>query len=305
MKVSLPRKFPAIQYLLIKSLIIGLQLNLVGVLIGYEAIVVSHLFADDSIDQGLDKEAFLVPGNQDPINHMFATLLWNVCTKMVKIGVDVENFRFFAVTSFPPGDIIPPSPATLTEIFMAITHHHLWDYFHYSPLEHIVSKFCAGDPEMETWVQDYEKDFRSYTSETKIIDYIEPKVDNPIANCSLRYYCPVEWKITFADNTLQYLSQLSEMWERFSAHYLEPDSPPTSLLKSVCEHKDDISVTWLVPSYLIPQLIKKVKINTTFLQKHGIWKVIVAGQCIYDEQAAVDNTTVSSRVLSEALLELV
>ena len=148
---------------------------------------------------------------------------------------------------------------------------------------------------METLVQDYEKDFRSYTSKTKIIDYIEPKLDDPIAKCNLRYYCPMKWKITFADNTLQYLSQLSEMWERFSAQYLKPDSPPTSLLESVCEHKDGMSVTWLVPSYLIPQLIKKVKVNK-FFREHGIWKVIVADQCIYDEQEAIDNTTVSSHV---------
>ena len=215
---------------------------------------------------------------------------------MIQNGVDVEEFRFFAVTSFPPGDVIPPSPTTLTEIFKAITHHHLWDYFYYSPLERIVSKFGAGDPEMETWVQTYREDFSSYISTVQILDYIEP---NPTTRCSLRYCCPVEWKITFANNTLQYLY---DMWELFSAQYLEPDPPLTSLLECVHEVESSTSaaVTWLVPSYLIPQLIKKVKVNTTFLQKHGIWNVIVADQCIYDEQEAIDNTTVSSHVLSKS-----
>lgn len=219
---------------------------------------------------------------------------------MIQNGVDVEEFRFFAITSFPPGDVIPSSPATLTEIFKAITHHHLWDYFHYSPLERIFKTFCAGDPEMETWVQNYREDFSSYISTVQILDYIEP---NPTTRCSLRYCCPVEWKITFANNTLQYLY---DMWELFSAQYLEPDPPLTSLLECVhdVESSTSATVTWLVPSYLIPQLIKKVKVNT-FFRKHGIWKVIVADQCIYDEQAAVDNTTVSSHVLSEVLLEFV
>ena len=214
----------------------------------------------------------------------------------MKNGVDVEDFRFFVVTSFPPGDIIPPSPTTLMEIFMAITHHHLWDYFHYSPLERIVSKFGDGDPEMETWVQNYREDFSSYISTVQILDYIEP---NPTTRCSLHYCCPVEWKITFANNTLQYLY---DMWELFSAQYLEPDPPLTSLLECVhdVESSTSATVTWLVPSYLIPQLIKKVKVNTTFLQKRGIWNVIVADQCIYDEQAAIDNTTVSSHVLSKS-----
>ena len=215
---------------------------------------------------------------------------------MIQNGVDIEEFCFFAVTSFPPGDVIPPSPTTLTEIFMAITHHHLWDYFHYSPLERIVSKFGDGDPEMETWVQTYKEDFSSYISTVQILDYIEP---NPTTRCSLRYCCPVEWKITFANNTLQYLY---DMWELFSAQYLEPDPPLTSLLECVHEVESSTSaaVTWLVPSYLIPQLIKKVKVNTTFLQKHGIWNVIVADQCVYDEQEAIDNTTVSSHVLSKS-----
>ena len=215
---------------------------------------------------------------------------------MIQNGVDIEEFCFFAVTSFPPGDVIPPSPTTLTEIFMAITHHHLWDYFHYSPLERIVSKFGDGDPEMETWVQTYKEDFSSYISTVQILDYIKP---NPTTRCSLRYCCPVEWKITFANNTLQYLY---DMWELFSAQYLEPDPPLTSLLECVhdVESSTSAAVTWLVPSYLIPQLIKKVKVNTTFLQKHGIWNVIVADQCIYDEQEAIDNTTVSSHVLSKS-----
>ena len=215
---------------------------------------------------------------------------------MIQNGVDVEEFRFFAITSFPPGDVIPLPPTTLTKIFKAITHHHLWDYFHYSPLERIVSKFGAGDPEMETWVQNYREDFSSYISTVQILDYIEP---NPTTRCSLHYCCPVEWKITFANNTLQYLY---DMWELFSAQYLEPDPPLTSLLECVhdVESSTSATVTWLVPSYLIPQLIKKVKVNTTFLQKRGIWNVIVADQCIYDEQEALDNTTVSSHVLSKS-----
>ena len=211
---------------------------------------------------------------------------------MTQNGVDVEDFRFFAITSFPPGDVIPLPPTSLTEIFTAITDHHLWDYFHYSPLERIVNKFGAGDPEMVRWVQSYKDDFSSYISTIQIQDYIDP---NPTTSCSLRYCCPVEWKITFANNTLQHLY---EVWKLFSAQYLDPDPPPTSSLERVHEVESSISVTWLVPSYLIPQIIKKVKANAKFLQRHGIWNVTVADQCIYDEQEAIDNTTIVSLNLS-------
>ena len=211
---------------------------------------------------------------------------------MTQNGVDVEDFRFFAITSFPPGDVIPLPPTSLAEIFTAITDHHLWDYFHYSPLECIVNKFGAGDPEMVRWVQSYKDDFSSYISTIQIQDYIDP---NPTTSCSLRYCCPVQWKITFANNTLQHLY---EVWKLFSAQYLDPDPPPTSLLERVHEVESSISVTWLVPSYLIPQIIKKVKANAKFLQRHGIWNVTVADQCIYDEQEAIDNTTIVSLNLS-------
>ena len=208
---------------------------------------------------------------------------------MMNSGIDAEDVCFFVVTSFPPGDVIHLPPTALNKIFTTITHHRLWDYFHYSPLERIVNKFGANDPEMEKWVQDYKNELKTYTSRMKITDYTEPTFDGSIAKFDLRYCCPVEWKITFADDTLQ---SLADEWESFSAHYLEPNPPSTCLLKSVCD--DSTSVTWLIPSHLIPQLIKKVKLNTRFLQKHGIWNVTVADQCIYDEQKSVDNTTVVS-----------
>ena len=211
---------------------------------------------------------------------------------MTQNGVDVEDFRFFAITSFPPGDVIPLPPTSSSDIFTAITHHHLWDYIHYSPLERIVNKFGADDPEMVRWVQSYKEDFSSYISTIQIQDYIDP---NPTTRCSLHYCCPVEWKITFANNTLQYLY---DVWGKFSAQYLEPDPPSTSLLECGHEVESNISVTWLVPSYLIPQIIKKVKANARFLQRHGIWNVTVADQCIYDEQEAIDNTTIVSPNLS-------
>ena len=225
------------------------------------------------------------------INDKFATFWKIVFSKMVQTGVDVEEFRFFVVNSLPLGYVIPPHPATLTEIFTAITCHRLWDYFHYSPLVHVVRRYFDGDPKMEALVQEYKRELRSYNLKTKIIDYVEPKLDDHTAKCNLRYYCSVEWEITqsFADNTLQYLSYV---WGMFSAHFLDPDPPSTSLLESVRE--DGRKITWRVPSYLIPKLISKVKDDTNFFYKHSILKVKVADYFVYIQQRAIENTSVSS-----------
>ena len=128
--------------------------------------------AADSYQEGLSKAAVFAIENRQAINGKFADLLTNVCSKMLKKGVDIEKFLLFVAALFPPGDCIPSPPTNLTQVFDAITHHGLWDSLHYSPLVRIVRKFGAGDPEMEAWIQDYKKDLRSYTLLTTVEDCI-------------------------------------------------------------------------------------------------------------------------------------
>ena len=251
--------------------------------------------AADSHQEELGTAAVFAFENQQVINEKFAVFQMNVCDKMLENGVDIEKFRFFVVAIFPPGDCIPPLPTNLTKIFEAITQHGLWDSLHYSPLVRIVRKFGADDPEMKAWIQNYKKDLRSYTLLTKIEDYIvselvtsaEPPPGKK-AKYDYRYCCPVEWKTDFDDHTLHYFT---EVWEMFSDRFLLPDSPPTALLDRV--RRGCVSVVWLVPSYLIPQLLKRVQVDTIFFQKHRILKVTVGGDVVYEEEVAKETTEVS------------
>ena len=214
---------------------------------------------------------------------------------MVEKGVNIETFQLFVVALFPPGDCVPQSPTNVTKVCEAITHHGLWDSLHHSPLVRIVRRFGAGDPEMEAYVRDYKKDLKAYTIVASIEDCIEcylytctdqSRVDS--AKCDLRYNCPVEWKTDFIEHSLQHLT---EVWEMFSARYLGPDSPPTALIDRV--RQGCLSVTWLVPSYLIPQLIKRAKSDTEFFPKHRILKVTVGDEVVYKEEKPEDTTEVS------------
>ena len=223
--------------------------------------------------------------------------LTNVRDKMLKNGVDIETFWFFVAALFPPGDCIPPLPTSLTRVFEAITHHGLWDCLHYSPLVRIVRKFGAGDPEMEAWIHDYKKDVKAYTIVASIEDCIESELDActdqsrvDSAKYDPRYNRPVEWKADFVDHSLQHLTNV---WEMFSDQYLVPDTPPTALLDRV--RKGCVSVTWLVPAYLISQLIERVKIDVTFFRQHRILKVKVAGEVVYEEEVTKKATEVSSK----------
>ena len=236
--------------------------------------------------------------NHQAILDKFADFQTKVCNKLVKNGVDTQEVRLFITNQFPPGDCIPPHPATLTEIFQAITHHRLWDYFHYSPLVRIAERFGADDPDIKGWVQNYKKDLKAYKLVKTVEDYVEvdldfppskrakhdpETVDLPPANCAKynpRYNCPVEWKTNFMAHSLQYLT---DVWELFSSHYLVPDSPPTALLNRV--RKGCFLITWLVPTDLIPKLIKRARNDTDFFQQHRILKVTVGDECIYEQDA--------------------
>ena len=235
-------------------------------------------------DQEPSKAADFARENRQAIKSKFAAFQTDVCSKLLKNGVDVEEFRMFVRNQFPPGDCIPPPPAPMREIFNAITHHGLWDYFHYSPLVRIAEKFGAGDPEIAGWVQTYIKNFRAYTLVTTLEDYIEADLegsDPPPAKRAKydpRYYHQVEWKTSFHDHTLQHLT---EVWKFFSSIHLMPDHPPTALLDRV--FKGCFSITWLIPSGLVSPLMEKAKCDTDFFQQHRIQRVMVGEECVYEE----------------------
>ena len=246
---------------------------------------VSIFIAAVSGHQESSKAAVFARENRQAIMDKFAAFQANVCRKLFMNGVNTEEFRLLVASQFPPGDVIPHSPTNVFKIFEAITYHGLWDYFHFSPLVRIAKRYGENDAEMEGWVKAYKKDMKAYSAVAKLEDYIEADLDvtDPPpaerAKYNPRYYCAVEWKAEFIDHSLQYLT---EVWELFSSHYLVPDSPPTALLDRVC--KGCFSITWLVPSGLIPQLIKRAKSDTRFFHQHHILRVTVGDDCIYEEE---------------------
>ena len=170
------------------------------------------------------KQAVFAIMNRQVINGKFAEFLAKVKDKLLEKGIDTNEFRWFAVALFPPGDAIPPSPTNITRIFEAITHHGLWDSVHYSPLVHIVRKFGANDPEMKVMIQNYKKDLRAYT----VVAELDMEFDNYTDQSRMdRVRYPAEWGLDIRERALQHLA---DVWKMFSVHYLLPDSPPTALM---------------------------------------------------------------------------
>ena len=115
---------------------------------------------------------------------------------------------------------------------------------------------------MESWVQYYMKDLKSFCLVTEVEEFIDADLitdDLPPAKRAKydgRYYTLVEWKTEFTNHSLQYLT---EVWEEFSCHYLIPDSPPTALLDRVC--RDCFSVTHQARSHY---LSRELRLTLTF-----------------------------------------
>ena len=116
-------------------------------------------------NQEQSRTAVFARENQQAIMDKFAYFQTRVCDKLVKNGVDTLQVWLFVTNQFPPGDCIPPPLASLTEVFEAITHHRLWNFFHYSPLVRIAKRFGANDNEMEGWVNTYKQDLNKILSD--------------------------------------------------------------------------------------------------------------------------------------------
>lgn len=226
------------------------------------------------------------------IKSRFGALLKHSCKKLREKKIDMKDFCRFLEVFFSPGDCIPDS-SSIDDIFKAISHNKLWDYWNYSPLQKIVQEFVGDDQELKAQIETYKKDLASYKASTKLVDYIEAvnsshngvdllleeeeRGQQP-AKYDSRYYCKltVVLDIKFTDHTLEYLDDL---WKELGDLYNLP--PLVTLLD--CVLKNSITIVWLIPSCQAPQILKAAPCSVDFYLKHRITRVEFDGVCIYQE----------------------
>ena len=202
----------------------------------------------------------------------FAVLLTNTCRKLKEKRINFEDLQTFLISCFPPGECIPRS-SNINEIFEAITCHQLWDYWNYYPLEGIVQEFAPNDPDITSWIETYRQDLESYKVVTKLIHHIES-----LAKYDKRYYQRVSFKLKteFTDHTLKYIDDL---WNKFSNLHDLPSR--VALFDSIRE--GCVSIVWLIPSHLAPQIRSTTPHSADFYRKHEITRVELGEECIYQE----------------------
>ena len=223
--------------------------------------------------------------NRQKMEAKFAMLLMNTCRTLKEKPIDVEDFQMF-LTGYFPSECIPKS-STIHEIFEVITRHKLWDYWNYRPLDEIVQGFAADDPDVKSWIGSYKRDLKSYKVTTKLIDhiaassadYIPPSEEEQPARYDQRYYerLSIKLKIQFTHHTLNYIDDL---WNEYAELY--GLLPYVALLD--CIHKGCVSIVWLIPSHLAPQIRSTTPLSGDFYLKHEITRVELGEECIYQEE---------------------
>lgn len=226
----------------------------------------------------------------------FANLLSSVCEKfkaMIRLGqIDIKELHSYLKTLFAPGKCIPNS-ALLNDMFDAITENELWDFWHYSPLQRIITKFGGNDTDLSTWISNYREALSGYKVVTKIKDYIAATESQlPLSSDDLgksllakydqEYYqqlmLKVDVKVT--EKTLQYVSDL---WTALADRFLLPC--PTVLLDSITE--GCATITWFIPTHIVARLVERACSNPNFFQEHKIVWATVNGDYIYREHHSI------------------
>ena len=215
------------------------------------------------------------------IQGKFAELVMNASCRLQSI-VDIDDFRVFVVTLFAPGHCIPDS-ASVQEIFLAITKNGLWDCVNHFPLKLIIKEFASGDTQLSEWVRQYEEARSGYILCTKVSDYIDvvgvsdssdmdsdEKLEEMPAKYDRQYFRKLSVKLN-ANVTEKSIQYIIELWKSLASYYRLPS--PMAILERIA--RGCILVTWLVPTKLTLELVKKARANPDFFQEHNVlWAAV-------------------------------
>ena len=199
--------------------------------------------------------------------------------------INFQDLQTFLTGCFVPGECIPKT-SNMNKIFEAITRHRLWDFWNYDALERIVQAVAADDPEISSWIKTYKQDLKSYKITTKLVDHIavmnadsdhiSSEEERQPARYDQQYYIKLSIKLrmNFTNRTLDYIDDL---WKEYAELY--GLLPYVTLLDHI--HQSSV---WLIPACLVPQIRGTTPVSADFYRKHGIARVELGEECIYQEE---------------------
>ncbi len=234
--------------------------------------------------------AKIVRQNLAKIKGSFAKLILRLAENLEGRDINVKKFHLYVVNLFPPGDIFS-NTLSLSDIFETVSCHQLWNYSHYTPIEHILNEFGENDPEMKKKMKDYKSELAGFNATTKIVHYIDScdyrdeDIADPddslrqnMARYDKRYYrkLTVKLDIRVTDKSLDYTDQI---WSSIAEHFVLPSL--SVILDSI--HRGCVEVTWYVPSLYALQILANISDSTDFFQANKVIQLVIDDQVLYDE----------------------
>ena len=176
---------------------------------------------------------------------------------------------------------------SLKEVFDAISKQGLWDYMNYGLLQSFIKVFLSEDTEANDMLTQYQRNIRGYFLATKLEEYIKNAQSAkqcalhsdllPPASPDKNLFTDLSIKITGVDIAQESLAYIDQLWKSLANQI----SLPLQMLLLRTVGKGCIIITWLIPSYVVPHVIKRVGESSNYFEEEHIIRVIVDHSCIY------------------------
>ena len=108
--------------------------------------------------------------NLEDIKSRFAVLLTCVKSALEANQVSANDVHTVLVGMFPGSDQYIPS-TNIDKIFRAATRNELWNYWHHSPVEKLLSRFLG--PDHLSLIREYKEHLSGFYATAKLINYMK------------------------------------------------------------------------------------------------------------------------------------
>ena len=233
------------------------------------------------------------------IEEKFSTLVTKSCRRLQsrKIKIRFKDVKMFLITMYSSPKsrdgstivaAVVKSAASLEEIFLALSEHGVWNYLNYYLLQSIIKVFAHDDKELNSMMEQYQKDLTGYILTLRIQTYLDA-TKHPIATSGsdntdevvplqqdyeLFKKLTAKYEINITNHTLSYVIDL---WQSLTKQFALPR--PAMILHDIAE--ECIGITWLIPANLVKYVTKMAQETTNMFAEENVLRVTLEEQCIY------------------------
>ena len=182
------------------------------------------------------------------------------------------------------------SANTLDKIFRALSEYGFWDYLNYYLLQDIIEEFASDDDELNSMMEQYQKDLTGYVLTLEIPKYVEAthnkhpitmsddesSGDEIVPPKQKQFFKQLSIKVD-ANVTAHTLGYVNDLWRSLRNQFKLPR--PAMILHSIAE--GCVCITWLIPTNLVTHVTRMARETSDRFAKQHILKVMLEEHCIY------------------------